>query len=301
MNSTARFRDDRRAGVAMRDVERMHAAMLRLGSSEGQAASVAAGLGFEPRFTASKAAVLPLNDPATRPHGSECLRIREEARSDWATNASAFATLFTRERSDCRRREVSGLGWSIIARLVVGSAAAALVVTGVACGSGGGSSSPTSTTAAPSATAPAGDGTPALAGTAATTQSPGDGAIRLEKLLSTQGYDAYYEEIHPVIRRFIEKQVFLDCASKGTAGITRQTMDSIEVGLVRNLKDAVFTPENFVPETDQPKVVTLGLKHGSDTTAVNRRVAVADGQWKWFMSTSAIQAYQAQKCPGEGQ
>jgi hypothetical protein len=169
---------------------------------------------------------------------------------------------------------------------------AAALLFGAACSSGGGSATPTSTLATRS-TAPV--------ATEAITESPGDGASRLERLLATQGYNAYYEEIHPAMRKFIAKQLFLDCANKGEAGIMQHTFDSIEVGLVRNLRDAVFNQENYVPEASQPKVVTLALKQGASTVGLNRLIAVADGGWKWFMTGSTIQAYQAQRCPGEGQ
>jgi len=172
-------------------------------------------------------------------------------------------------------------------RLVVQAVGLGLALLAAACSSG--DSSPSTPTAVPPRS-----GSPVP--TASSTESPADGAIRLERLLATSGYDAYYEQIHPAIRQFVAKSVFLDCAAKGQAGVM-QHASGITASLVRDLRDALFTPENFVPASDQPKVVTLTAQDANGGTSFNRFVAVADGTWHWFLAGSAMQAYQAQKCP----
>jgi hypothetical protein len=128
-------------------------------------------------------------------------------------------------------------------------------------------------------------------------EDPGAAAVRLETLLRDEGYDAYFDKMHPAMSQYVSAAKFSECAERGEAGVVPHQFDAATVLGVRDLREAVFVPETYVAPGDEPKVVNLQLT-GADSAFVTSFVARSDGEWRWFFESAAIRAYRFGTCPG---
>ena len=131
---------------------------------------------------------------------------------------------------------------------------------------------------------------------------PADGgaaAVKVQTILTEQGYAAVYEYMHPEVQAIVSRDSFLECGERNASGVTPFPFIRLEPILVRDLAEAAAIPslEKYVPADDEPKIVTLRIQQAAGTIDLLWFVAKSDGRWTWFLGSTAIGAYQEGTCP----
>ncbi len=100
-----------------------------------------------------------------------------------------------------------------------------------------------------------------------------------------------YADLHPAHKQIVSRTFFTDCAA---STIAVGQLDSIEV------LDVFDDPVQIAGTDEQPAKavrVRLSSTSGRTVTFVGHEVEIGD-RWYWVLNDSAIQAYQAARCPG---
>jgi hypothetical protein len=133
---------------------------------------------------------------------------------------------------------------------------------------------------------------PACGGDVDPARTPaGTAQVRLLDQLYNGRFGEAYDDLLPSHRKLVPRSLFIRCARE-TVPVGQ--LDSIEI------LDVFDDETKGLLVDDEPTKavrIRLTLADGGSTTFVNHEVKVGD-RWHWILNKSAIEAYQAGRCPG---
>jgi hypothetical protein len=114
-----------------------------------------------------------------------------------------------------------------------------------------------------------------------------------DRLLATsrREYADVWESLHPSHQAIVSEEQFASCAQAAEAS------RAPEISELKVVDESVETKD--IPEigTVASHVIELSWKQGEDTRQTPFDMIEVDGEWKWVLDQSALDAFRAGECP----
>lgn len=122
-------------------------------------------------------------------------------------------------------------------------------------------------------------------------QSAGDAAKERIEQLSRSEYDKAWETLHPAQQAIVSQDKFVEC------GLASEQAQSPVVDDIR--VDDERTERRTVPEVGDVEVhvVDLVIRKGDLAVSQEYELVEVDGDWRWVLNQSALDAFRAGECP----